>query len=200
MDDFEMLLMTLSTLLSTSLIFILNTFTKKITNRQDRISHDLVKIIVDNNDTVDSISKSKDSKQEQEINIIKNAKFDDNIEKLIQDHHKQAILQSNVQFWFSLIASVTGFIFIIIIITCSTSLTWYEYIVKIVPGIIIEAVSVLFFSQSKETRERATNFLNKLRQDRQFTKSIKLVESIEDENLRSEIKAQIALNMCNIEK
>lgn len=126
-------------------------------------------------------------------------KFDEKIEELIQDHHKQAIMQSTVQFWFSLFASVVGFIFIITIIVVSKDLQWYEYIAKIFPGIVIEAVSVLFFSQSKETRERASDFLNKLREDRQFTKSIGIVDTITDEKLKSLIKAEIALRLCGVQ-
>lgn len=128
-----------------------------------------------------------------------NVNFDDKVEQLIQDHHKQAITQATVQFWFSLAAAVIGFIFIVVIIMISDSVAWYEYVLKLVPGIIIETVSVLFFSQSKDTRERASDFLNRLREDRQYAKSINIVESITDEKLKAIVKAKIALSMSNVE-
>ena len=130
--------------------------------------------------------------------IKKNADFDAKIEELIKNHHEQAIRQSVIQFWFSLIASIVGFIFIIAIIILSDNIEWYEYIVKLIPGIIIEAVSALFFSQAKATREQASDFLNKLREDRQYAKSIDIINSINDEKLKSMVKAEIALNLCKI--
>lgn len=125
--------------------------------------------------------------------------FDKDIEKLIKNHHEQAIFQSKIQFWFSLGASIVGFIFIIIIILNSKELRWYEYIVKMLPGIVIEAVSILFFSQSKETRERASDFLNRLREDRQYEKSIKIADTIDDSVLKATLKAEIALHLCGID-
>jgi hypothetical protein len=75
---------------------------------------------------------------------------------------------------------------------------WYEYILKILPGAIIETVSILFFKQSSETRERASDFLNRLRSDDQVSKSIIIADSINDEVLKSSIKAKIALHICGI--
>ena len=63
---------------------------------------------------------------------------------------------------------------------------------------MIEIVSVLFFSQSREKRERSSDFLNRLREDRQCEKGIMLVETITDEKLKSTIKAEIALQLCGI--
>lgn len=125
--------------------------------------------------------------------------YDDKLEKLIQSHHEQALQQSLIQFWFSLGAAVAGFVFIICTVFFSKSTEWYEYIVKALPGGIIEIVSVLFFSQSRETRERASDFLNRLREDRQYEKSIAIAETIQDEKLKSLLKAEIAMHLCGID-
>lgn len=125
-------------------------------------------------------------------------KYDNKIEEFIKNHHQQALFQSKIQFWFSLIVSVVGFVFIIIMILITKEANWYEYIVRVVPGAVMEAVSVLFFSQSKATRERASDFLNRLRQDRQLEKAIKIAETIEDKTLQSTLKAEIALHLCGI--
>ncbi|MCL2702374.1 MAG: hypothetical protein FWE91_02035 [Defluviitaleaceae bacterium] len=123
---------------------------------------------------------------------------DNDIESLIRNHHEQALNQASIQFWFSLIASVVGFVFIITMILVSAGSVWYEYLLGILPGIVIEAVSILFFKQSSETRERASDFLNRLRSDDQINKSIIIADSINDEALKSSIKAQIALHICGI--
>lgn len=123
---------------------------------------------------------------------------DNVVENLIRNHHEQAILQASVQFWFSLIASVVGFIFIIAMIVMANNSQWYEYVFRILPGVVIETVSFLFFKQSSETRERASDFLNRLQNDDQIAKGIVIADSIDDEALKSNIKAQIALHICGI--
>ncbi len=125
-------------------------------------------------------------------------KYDNKIEEFIKNHHEQALLQSKIQFWFSLIISVIGFAFIIVMILVTKEAHWYEYIVRVVPGAVMETVSVLFFSQSKATRERASDFLNRLREDRQYEKAIKIAETIEDKDLQATLKAEIALHLCGI--
>lgn len=126
-------------------------------------------------------------------------KYDNKIEEFIKNHHEQALLQSKIQFWFSLGISVVGFAFIIVMILITKEARWYEYIVRIVPGTVMETVSVLFFSQSKATRERASDFLNRLREDRQYEKAIKIAETIDDKDLQSTLKAEIALHLCGID-
>ena len=147
--------------------------------------------------------KLKSILSEVSFNQLKNSENSEQnsiIEDLIQNHHEQALLQASVQFWFSLIASVVGFIFITTMILLANSSQWYEYIFKVLPGVIIETVSLLFFKQSSATRERASDFLNRLRNDSQITKSIVIADSIEDDELKSSVKAQIALHICGIKE
>jgi len=146
-------------------------------------------------------AKLKDILSEVSFSNLKNSNEnsdDNNIEMLIRNHHEQALSQASVQFWFSLVASIIGFIFIIAMIALSNNAQWYEYILKTLPGAIVEVISLLFFSQAKETRARATEFLNKLREDRQFKKSIIVADSIDDEKLRAIVKAKIALHMSGL--
>lgn len=138
---------------------------------------------------------------ELSYNNIKNSETNSqekNIEDLIRTHHEQALTQAAIQFWTSLVASILGFVFIIIMIFLANGSQWYEYVLKILPGVIIETVSYLFFKQSSETRSRATEFLNKLRSDDQISKSIVIADSIDDTKLKSIIKAKIALHICGI--
>lgn len=130
-------------------------------------------------------------------NDDKNSK-DKAIEELIRSHHEQALSQASIQFWSSLVASIVGFLFIIFMIVFANNAHWYEYVLKVLPGTIIEAVSYLFFKQSSETRNRASDFLNRLRNDEQISKSIVIADSINNEELKSLIKAKIALHICGI--
>jgi len=146
-------------------------------------------------------SKLKDTLSDisfMNLKIADDGSIDREIEELINNHHKQAINQAAVQFWFSLFASIIGFAFIIYMIVSSSNAEWFEYILNVFPGVIFEAVSLLFFSQSKETRERASDFLNRLREDRLLTKSIIVADSISDESVKANIKAKIALHMSGI--
>lgn len=130
-------------------------------------------------------------------NDDKNSK-DKAIEELISSHHEQALSQASTQFWSSLVASIIGFLFIILMIVFANNSHWYEYVLKVLPGAIIETVSYLFFKQSSETRNRASDFLNRLRNDEQISKSIVIADSINNEELKSLIKAKIALHICGI--
>lgn len=197
-SEIELLIAIVATVITFSITIVTGNMSRKINRTSEKLSKD--KIDFFNILESKTFSSINDKINEYRINIDdgETKKFDDKIEELIQNHHEQAIRQSVIQFWFSLIASVVGFVFIIVIVILSDDLEWYEYIIKILPGAIIESVSVLFFSQSKETRERASDFLNRLREDRQFTKSIAIIDTLSDEKLKSLVKAEIALHLCGI--
>ena len=126
------------------------------------------------------------------------ADYDETIEALITNHHEQALREANTQFWFSLIAACVGFVFIALTFFTSKDAEWINKLVTTIPGVIIEAVSALFFSQSKETRERSSDFLNRLREDRKFEKGVEIANTIQDESLKSKMLASIALSLCSI--
>lgn len=182
-------------------IDMLNNANKELQQERQRIINEFNSNYHSSNFTKENVDDIKDiifNLYDKEDTIISKSFFDKNVERLIQSYHEQALYQSRIQFWLSLIASVVGFISVIIILFFSNDLQWYEYIIRTLPGIIIEAVSILFFSQSKEIRERASDFLNRLQEDRHFNRSMEIVDTISDENLKSLIKAEIALHLCGI--
>jgi len=73
-----------------------------------------------------------------------------------------------------------------------------ETTLNILPGVVIEAVAALFFRQAEQTRERATSLYDRLREDDQATQARGLIHSIEDEKVRSLVKAQVALHMVGL--
>lgn len=122
----------------------------------------------------------------------------DNVYLLLEMHHQQALQQSKVQFWFSILASVIGFITIIISVFVSLNNNWYDYVLKSIPGIVTEAVSFLFFNQARETRDRATKFFRELNYDKQIAKSVAIADTIESEEVKSKVKSLIALRIIGI--
>lgn len=75
---------------------------------------------------------------------------------------------------------------------------WYEYILKTFPGVIVEIISALFISQAKETRERATNLFEELNYDNKIEKSVDITDAIENNDVKSAVKAKIALHIIGI--
>lgn len=197
-EDLEYMLAILSTMFALCVTVISGYMSRRISKNRNNLYKQKMELL----DLFEDIKLTNHTNKLNKLYLNKDSseakQFDEKIEELIQNHHEQAIRQSVIQFWFSLIASVVGFVFIIVVVILSDNLEWYEYVIKILPGAIIEAVSVLFFSQSRETRERASDFLNRLREDRQFTKSIAIIDTLSDEKLKSLVKAEIALHLCGI--
>jgi hypothetical protein len=121
------------------------------------------------------------------------------LEKLISAYHKQALGQATYQFWFSVAAATTGFVWIIYagtLIDPADTATVF----RLVPGTILDAVAALFFRQAGETRTRATDLYDRLRRDRQTQGAIDLITTIEDATIRSFVQAQLALHLAGLAK
>jgi hypothetical protein len=120
------------------------------------------------------------------------------IEELVSGYHHQALSQAKVQFWFSIIAATVGFCYILFS-AATTGLDQWASVMKIMPGVVIDAVAALFFRQAEQTRQRATELYDRLRKDSQMSMAQKLLTSIEDTRIRSAAQAQIALHMAGLE-
>lgn len=210
MDYFEILTIIITIFLGAiSAVYttVIKNTTRKNSEESEKLLFELKQVNDDVNDKIreaisthnkgNAQSQNNKSQNKKQKSLFTN-KNDEKLEQLIYNHHTQALSQSKIQFWFSLIAAVGGFIFIIVMVYNASASVWYDYVVRVLPGVIIEAVSVLFFSQSRETRERSSDFLNRLREDRQYEKGIAIAESISDEGLKSTLKAEIALRLCGI--
>ena len=86
----------------------------------------------------------------------------DLISDLVNSYHQQALSQARVQFWFSVVAATVGFVYIIY------SASDQADILKILPGVVIDTVALLFFRQAEQTRQRATELYDRLRKDSQM--------------------------------
>jgi hypothetical protein len=117
--------------------------------------------------------------------------------ELVNGYHQQALSQAKVQFWFSVTAATVGFIYILVAATRAGDGS-FAIILNSLPGVVIDAVAFLFFKQAEQTRERATALYDRLRQDSQVEGAREMVESIDDIQIRSLVKAQIALHMSGL--
>lgn len=122
----------------------------------------------------------------------------DSLYKFLESYHQQALQHSNIQFWFSIVAAVVGFGFIIVMFCTSLDKAWYECATRILPGAIIDAVSLLFFNQAHEARDRSVKFFKELNYDKQISKSVSIADSIEDIDTKSSLKAEIALHIIGL--
>lgn len=120
------------------------------------------------------------------------------VEGLVDSYHRQALEQAKQQSVFSIIAASIGFIFILVMIAINHDSNWSDIVVRLLPGVVFEAVAVLFFRQAEQTRQRATELYDRLRADEQRTQSRAIVDSIENGDMRSIVKAQMALHMAGI--
>ena len=119
------------------------------------------------------------------------------IEELVNSYHQQALSQARVQFWFSVIAATVGFGYILYSASAFSADNWAT-ILKTLPGVVIDAVALLFFRQAEQTRQRATELYDRLRTDSQAIMAKDLLSSIEDTKIRSIAQAQIALHLSGV--
>ena len=119
------------------------------------------------------------------------------VELLINSYHEQALGQSSIQFWFSVVAATIGFIWIIFSASKADPKDLVQ-LMNVLPGVAMDAVAFLFFRQAAQTRERATQLYDRLRTDKQMTESIAVVSSIGNNEIKSAVQAQIALHMSGI--
>lgn len=120
------------------------------------------------------------------------------VQNLINSYHVQALDQARVQFWFSVVAASVGFIWVIYS-AVNIDTAQLGTILKTLPGVAMDTVAFFFFKQASETRERATALYDRLRTDDQRSQAILLVASIEDERVRSAVKAQLTLHMAGLQ-
>lgn len=176
----------LLSILFSLLSFVLVAITKILRNKNEKA---LGNIIIEKGNQKDA------NKKDTVIKVSEN-----DFTKVLYSHHMQALWQSTVQFWFSLIASIIGFVFIIYMIISieAKDIQWYNYLLRTLPGVVIEAVSVLFFNQSRSIRDRATDFFRELNYQQQIDKSVEIISAIDDNAIKSRVKADISLHIVGI--
>jgi len=106
-------------------------------------------------------------------------------------YHQQAINQSTILFYLSVLASVGGFSLIAYAAIVSVGADSLQLTLRAIPGSIFECLAILFFKQSARLRRRATDLYDRLRSDQKHMSVLALIESIDNPQLRNLIKAQV---------
>ena len=137
------------------------------------------------------------SKKEPNIALANNEKKLNLYAK--QSYHIQGLNQAKWGFWLSVVGAIGGFIIIVISIFllidgATTS------IITLAAGTVVETISILFFTISNKASERVSNSFDKLRVDSNIVNSIELSKSIEDSNIRDELKVKLSLYLIGIKE
>lgn len=127
---------------------------------------------------------------------------------LLREYHNQGLSQSKISFWFSLAFAGLGFTVIVSAILMARNSTsensgdlWSQNVTTLVSGIsgiVIEAVSALFFTQSNRARVLMSEFFEKLRVDRKLDDALALTREMKDEDRKSRLQSLIAMSFSGI--
>lgn len=113
-----------------------------------------------------------------------------------KSYHQQGLDQSKWGFWLSVGGAIAGFIVIVI------SLIWLDEKsnLGVISGIVIETVSVLFYSISNNASKRMVEFFDKLRLDSNTVSALEVAKSIDDSNIKDELKVKLSLFLIGIKE
>lgn len=115
-----------------------------------------------------------------------------------QTYHIQGLDQSRWGFWLSVAGSIIGFIVIIVSIVLLFMNIQTGSIVTMISGIIIEAISGLFFWISDKATERVIDSFDKLRLDSNIVNSLELAKTIENTKVKDALKVKLSLYLVGI--
>jgi hypothetical protein len=116
----------------------------------------------------------------------------------VQAYYSQVLSQSRITFWFSLIFASLGFAVIVAAVWQYTSAGVGAAVVQGASGAVIEAVSALFFVQSKSAQKSMAEFFDKLRRDRQAFEARKLLGEITDDKARDSLRVNLCLHFAEV--
>jgi hypothetical protein len=120
-------------------------------------------------------------------------------------YYAQGVGQAQVSFYFSLAFASVGFMVIIagVLIAIIRPNSATEAAVTVGAGAITDGIGALFFALANRSRTVMTSFIDKLRADRErereFLKSLELMELVQSGELRDSLKAIAALRFLRAE-
>jgi hypothetical protein len=107
--------------------------------------------------------------------------------------------QARVSFWFSLIFAAIGFVVIIAGAAFSAGGELTTAVLKVGSGLIVDAISALFFVQSRRAQESMSAFFEKLRNDRQFVEARRICDDITNAALKNHLKTILVLQYSGLD-
>jgi hypothetical protein len=121
------------------------------------------------------------------------------LEAVVNDYHQDGLRQSRLWFAASLVAASVGFVWLLVFAVTAIAQADWTSTLRGLPGVVVEAMSALFFQQASASRRRATELLDRARSDTSLRQAMALVNSIENPTLRDQTRAQIAVEVSRVE-
>jgi hypothetical protein len=121
-------------------------------------------------------------------------------QSLMSVHQKQALMHSRVQFYIGIFMSVIGFVFFIYVVFMSinSSNNNLGMGIQVTGSLVFEGISLLFLKESHRLRESSKEYHDNLYESNKHQEAIKIVDSIEDLNIQSAVKAQLSLHLVGV--
>ena len=116
----------------------------------------------------------------------------------LERYYSQILSQSKISFWFSLIFASLGFAVIIMAAVFYDPSKLGVTVTQAIAGVVMDAVSSLFFIQSRKAHEAMANFFEKLRRDRLHSESRRLCDEVSDPRLKDALRVQLILHYAEI--
>lgn len=114
-------------------------------------------------------------------------------------YHKQALTHNDVQFWAGLIAGSVALglgIGLVFYVLWTPGLSAQVAVVESLLGVILNAISVLFFRQMEKTNERADRLYDRLVAAQREIQAMEVADSIRNPTVQGDTKAKIALGLA----
>lgn len=150
-------------------------------------------------DIENSGENSVKSQKSGEFNFSQEIEFKPANGKLKAEYHEQRLTQSKRAFDLSVRGSIIGFIVII----CSVIYGIYANESQwpgIASGVIVEAVSVLFYTISNAMNEKISEFFKELTKDSNVETAVRLSNDIADPMIKDNLKTKLALFLSGIDE
>ena len=113
-------------------------------------------------------------------------------DKAKKGYHEQRLSQSKWAF-----RLISGFVIIAMGIRHSTGINNVEW-PGIISGVVIEAVSALFYGLSNQANQKITEFFTELTKDSNIKSAIELCERIKNDDVRDSLMVKLSLHLSGI--
>lgn len=111
-------------------------------------------------------------------------------------YHQQGLIQAKVGFYSSIFGGALGFIIILIAVFLKKD----QAILVGSAGVIIDAISAIFFKISNDATNARTAYFDKLRDDTRRRDSLMLCNAIEDKKIKDNLKVKLSLYLAGIDE
>lgn len=133
-----------------------------------------------------------------EFRVSEKGSLPNETEKMKVEYHKQRLWQSKMAFVLSFAGSIFGFVVIV------GSVIWGMWVGNsqwpgIVSGIVVEAVSALFYTLSNKANEKISKFFKELTIDSNIKSALGMADKIENDSAtKNQLYVKLSLHLSGI--